>query len=209
MGLLKMIFGNTRKPQGRLGKMMTKSMNGYSHAKMAEWGMQYLQGIQPSSVCDLGCGGGANVKRLLERYPQAEVTGLDYSEVSVATTKDLNAQEIAQGRCQVILGDVSNITLPAESVDLATAFETIYFWPGLEKCFREVYRTLKPGGHFLIVNEADGEDGTNEKWEKIIEMKTYTRAEISDALQKAGFTEIRTYHHDKKSYIAVLAGKNG
>ncbi len=209
MGLLKMIFGNTRKPQGRLGKMMTKSMNGYSHAKMAEWGMQYLQGIQPSSVCDLGCGGGANVKRLLERYPQAAVTGMDYSEVSVAMTKDLNAQAIAQGRCRVILGDVSNITLPAVSVDLATAFETVYFWPGLEKCFREVYRALKPGGHFLIVNEADGEDGTNEKWEKIIEMKIYTRAEISDALQKAGFTEIRTYHHDKKSYIAVLAGKNG
>lgn len=34
------------------------------------------------------------------------------------------------------------------SFDAVTAFETIYFWPDLPKCFREVYRVLKPGGTF-------------------------------------------------------------
>ena len=49
--------------------------------------------------------------------------------------------------------------------------------------------SLKPGGYFLIVNEADGEDGSNEKWEKIIDMKTYTRKEIKEALFAAGFSD--------------------
>ena len=34
--------------------------------------------------------------------------------------------------------------------DLVTAFETIYFWPGLEKSFSEVCRVLKKGGTFAI-----------------------------------------------------------
>ncbi len=45
--------------------------------------------------------------------------------------------------------------------DLATAFETVYFWPGLEKCFAEVCRILKPGGTFPICNESDGTDETS------------------------------------------------
>ena len=62
------------------------------------------------------------------------------------------------GRCTVLRGDVSDLRLPEASFDLATAFETIYFWPGLEKCFAEAARVLKPGGIFMICNESDGTD---------------------------------------------------
>ena len=67
--------------------------------------------------------------------------------------------------------------------------------------------SLKPGGYFLIVKEADGEDGSNEKWEKIIDMKTYTRKEIKEALFAAGFSDAGAFHHEKKPWIAVLAVK--
>ena len=30
--------------------------------------------------------------------------------------------------------------------DAVTAFETVYFWPDLPQCFREVYRVLKDDG---------------------------------------------------------------
>ena len=207
MGLLRKIFSNTKKPEGKIGKMMAKSMNGSTHAKMADWGLQYLDGIEATAVCDFGCGGGANVGKLLKMYPEATVKGFDYSPVSVETSREYNASAIKEGRCEIIQGDVSSITLPEESLDLATAFETIYFWPGLEKCFGQVYKTLKPGGHFLIVNEADGESGSTDKWEKLIGMKAYNRAEISDSLERAGFTKVKTYHHDKKEYIAAIAEK--
>ena len=210
MGILSKMFSNTRKPVGKMGKMMAKSMNGSSHARMADWGMQYLpDGLTGiiETACDFGCGGGRNVGELLKKYPNANVKGFDYSEVSVETSKEYNVAEIERGRCEIIQGDVSNVTLPPESIDLATAFETIYFWPGLEKCFGEIYRTLKPGGTFLIVNEADGEDGKNEKWEKIIDMKTYTRTQIKAALKIIGFTDIEDFHHESKSWIAVRGVK--
>ena len=92
--------------------------------------------------------------------------------------------------------------------ELATAFETIYFWPGLEKCFAEVARILKPGGIFMIVNESDGTDATSLKFEKIIEgMKCHTVEEITEALKKAGFSKVKADHHSKKAWITVLAKK--
>ena len=65
---------------------------------------------------------------------------------------------IRAGRCTVQQGDVSALTLPNQTFDLATAFETIYFWPDLAKCFVQVAGILKPGGVFMIVNESDGTD---------------------------------------------------
>ena len=50
-------------------------------------------------------------------------------------------------------GSVEHMNFTDASFDVVTAFETVYFWPGLPKCFQEVYRVLKPGGIFLICNE--------------------------------------------------------
>lgn len=87
-------------------------------------------------------------------------------------------------------------------------FETIYFWPGLERCFSEVARVLKTGGSFMIVNESDGTDSASLKFEKIIDgMKCYTIDDIISALTAAGFTDIKSFHHETKPWITVIATK--
>lgn len=207
MGLFKKYVNQTRKPEGFLGKMMVNGMNG-GHAKMAYWGMSHLPEIKPEEMLEIGCGGGRNAGELMKKYPFAKITAIDYSEVSVAKATGYNRSGIESGRCKVRQGDVSNLDLPDERFDLATAFETIYFWPGLEKCFAEVYKVLKPGGFFMIVNESDGKDETSLKFEKIIDgMKCYTPEDIEAALKKAGFTKVKTVHHKTKPWITVLARK--
>ena len=207
MGLIKKYMNQTRKPEGVLGNLMITGMN-TGHAAMAKWGSDHLRVKDPATVIDLGCGGGSNVKALAERYTGARVTGLDYSELSVERSRASNRSLINSGRCEIVQGDVSATEIPDGSFDLATAFETVYFWPGLEKCFSEVARILGPDGTFLIVNEADGEDGPSKKYEKIIEgMKVYTPEEIETALKAAGFDRVTTYHHDSKPWITVIAEK--
>ncbi|MBO6262986.1 MAG: class I SAM-dependent methyltransferase [Clostridia bacterium] len=205
MGLLKKFFNQTRKPEGFLGKIMVAGMNGGSHAKLANFGLA-LVGGDFRRIADLGCGGGRNVGELLTRYPTAHVTGIDYSAVSVEKAQKRN-QKFGE-RCEIRQGDVSKLDLPLGEYDLATAFETVYFWPGLEKCFSNVYGALKSGGLFLITNESDGLDETGRKFEKIIDgMKVYTADEICAALEKVGFEIVKSAHHDKNPWIAVLAKK--
>jgi len=207
MGLFRDFVSQTRKPEGFLGKMMLSGMNS-GHAKMADWGFTHLPDIMPTKAVDLGCGGGRNTGELLKKYPKAHVTAIDYSDLSVEKARDYNRDMIAAGRCTVQQGDVSNLKLPAGTFDLATAFETVYFWPGLEKCFAQVAKVLRPGGYFMICNESDGTDATSLKYEKIIDgMKNHTVEEIEAALKAAGFTEVKSDHHPSKPWITVLARK--
>ena len=207
MGLAKNFFSQTRKPEGFLGKMMLGTMNS-GHAKLADWGFTHLPEMSPESAVDLGCGGGRNAGELLKMYQKAHVTAVDYSALSVEKSKDYNKAMIVAGRCEVLQGDVSDLQFPAGTFDLATAFETVYFWPGIGKCFAQVAKVLKPGGYFMICNESDGTDPMSLKFEKIIDgMKNYTAEEIEAALRTAGFSEVTSDHHPSKPWITVLAKK--
>ena len=207
MGLFKSFVSQTRKPDGFLGKLMLRGMNA-GHAKLADWGFSHLPDIVPEKAVDLGCGAGRNVGELLKKYPDAHVTGIDYSDLSVEKAKDYNKASIAAGRCEVMQGDVSDLNLPANAFDLATAFETVYFWPGLKKCFAQVARVLKPGGLFMICNESDGTDAAGLKFEKIIDgMKCHTVEELESELKAAGFSDVKSDHHPSKPWITVLARK--
>lgn len=205
MGIISNYMNQTRKPEGFLGNMMITGMN-LGHAGLADWGMSNLNGNNPQNIVDLGCGGGSNIRKLAARYPGASITGVDYSPLSVERSSKFNSKLIASGRCKVIQGDVSALDLPEGKYDFATAFETIYFWPGLERCFTEAARILKPDGVFMIVNETDGSDGISMKYEEIIDgMKIYTPEQITSALMDAGFAETRIYRHESKSWITIVA----
>ena len=207
MGLFKKYVNQTRKPEGTLGKMMLGGMNS-GHAKMADWGLSHLSGVTAENIAELGCGGGRNAGELLKRYPDSKLVAIDYSELSVEKSKAYNDKMIKQGRCVVRQGDVSALDLPDDSFDLATAFETVYFWPGIEKCFAEAFRVLKSDGVFMICNESDGTDETSLKFEKIIDgMKCYTAGELSSALKAAGFSEVKSDRHPEKPWLAATARK--
>lgn len=207
MGIMKKFFNQTRKPEGTLGKIMLSSMNS-GHAKMVDWGISYLPELNPSRIVELGCGAGRSAGELLKKYPTAHVTAIDYSLLSVEKTRAYNRTYIDAGRCIVQQADISDLRFPEESFDLATAFETVYFWPGIEKCFARVSKALRPGAYFLICNESDGFDATGKKFEKIIDgMKVYKTEELEATLRKAGFAQVSTDHHGSKPWITVLARK--
>ena len=92
--------------------------------------------------------------------------------------------------------------------DCVSAFETIYFWPGLEKCFTEVNRVLKHGGVFMVCNGSDGENESDEKWVNIIEgMSVYNEDQLHSALEKAGFYKIKCYINTEKHWLCIFAKK--
>lgn len=77
-----------------------------AHAKVADWGMQYLPQTEIAEIAELGCGGGRNVRALLQRYPTAKVTALNYSEISVEKTGQVNRREIQKDAAALCRGCV-------------------------------------------------------------------------------------------------------
>ncbi len=173
-------FDNTRKPTGLGGRIMVSLMN-IGHRSLADWGLKYLKLNNDANVLDCGCGGGANIKKLLKLCPNGFVKGIDYSPVSVAKANKVNRGAVSIHRCVVLQGNVADMIFASEWFDAVTAFETVYFWPDLPRCFREVYRVLKPGGTFLIC-----------------ELKTY--------LEQAGFHDVQI-HKNEKGWLCILVQK--
>ena len=156
-------FQNTCKPEGFSGKRMCNQMN-RGHKKLSNWGFQFLAIDRYDYCLDIGCGGGANVKKLVKLTEYGHVTGLDYSKVSVEKTKKFNKKACEQMHAYIVEGDVMDIPFKENVFNVATAFETIYFWPDLKKAFKNVYSVLKSGGTFLICNEDDGLTKKGQKW---------------------------------------------
>lgn len=185
---------------------MVAMMNS-GHGAMADWGLQHITIAEDATVLDAGCGVGANIKKLLTKCPRGMVKGIDYSEISVEKSRKVNAKAISAGCCEVIQASVAELPFEDNTFDLVTAFETIYFWPGLIDCFREVYRVIKPGGTFFICNESNGETSKDEKWvEKIGGMTIYNAAKILNALNEVGFSNAQVIKNDK-GWLCVTAIK--
>ena len=180
--------GHPERPEGEDGKRLLERMNGGHHEDLALWGLSQVEIATEACVLDIGCGGGANIERLLERAPLGRVCGLDYSPLSVATSREHNREAIAAGRCEIVEGDSSSLPFDDGTFDLVTAFETVYYW-NIEAAFAEVARVLKPNGRFLICNEDDGRDPGSVEFAKLIpNMTMHTPEALEAALLATGFS---------------------
>lgn len=202
--MFKRFFENVIKPKDNFGgRLMLKSMN-KGHEKLASWGRSFLQVNPGDRVLDLGCGGGRNIEYFLSKTDR--VYGLDYSKTSVEVASNLNKEAIRDGRCQILEGTAKKIPFADGSMDLVTAFETIYFWKPLDECFREIYRVLKEDGQFFICNEAASPDQENiKKWVDMLKFEVYSPEDLTDRLSNIGFS--CQYHVDQKGQLAFLARK--
>jgi SAM-dependent methyltransferase len=185
-----------------MGRAMLKFMN-LCHAPLTNWGLKQVDIQDGWTMLDIGCGGGATLKRLLKRSKDAQVYGIDISEESVAKAKKVNANVLDK---QVFVCQGSAEKLPYEDgkFDLVTAVETVYFWPNLPNCLQEVRRVLKQGGKFAIMVEViDGDS----MWTNVVEgMNTYSPEELKTMLEDAGFT-LTEIHRMKPSNATIIGVK--
>lgn len=199
--MFKNFFINTRKPKCNFGgRTMLKLMNN-GHNKMALWGLNKLEIYNPIRILDIGCGGGKNIQNLAVRYPAAHITGIDYSAQSVITSRQLNTELIENKRAEISIGDVGKLKYNNQ-FDIITAFETIYFWSNIQEVFNKILRSLKPNGLFMVCNELSTSKD-REKWEKMIEMKCYSTAEIISLMENSGFSNIKCYKNNKNWIVCI------
>ncbi len=203
--MFKKFFQQTRKPEGFGGKVMIGMMNS-GHAKLAEWAFKFIKYEKDYNVLDIGCGGGSNLKRWLDRCNNGFVTGIDYSIESVNRSIKFNKEAIDNDRCKVVEGNVIAMHFEENSFDVVSAFETVYFWPEIQTSFINVNKILKPKGRFLIINEAC--DDRSKKWEDIISgMKVYKEEELVKLLENANFKIKTIKKPNKRPWLFIEAEK--
>ena len=203
------VFQQVRKPTGWLGRRIARAMN-QGHATMTEWGLQQVNVPENAVILDVGCGGGATVRKLAALASQGRVIGLDYSAASVMVSRDTNAKEIDAGRVQIERGSVAALPFPDRTFDIVTAVETHYYWPDLPAHLREILRVLKPGGTFVVIAETYRGGPLRLLYGIIMPLLRaafLSDAEHRDLLTGAGFADVATTHRSGKNWICATGRK--
>lgn len=195
-------------PEGEGGEQMLTRMNSGAHEQLAQWGLSFIDLRYKMFGLDVGCGGGANIERLLNGMPRGTVDGIDHSNLAVRMSCEHNAQAIDLGRCRVQYAEVEHLPFAKESFDIVTGFETIYFWRDALSGLKEIHRVLKPAGELLICNETNGENPEVIEFAKSIPgMQVYNATGFKSMFKNAGFSKIDIHENPETGALAVIGTK--
>ncbi len=107
--------------------------------------------IKPGDhVVDLGSGAGNDVfvaRRIVGET--GHVTGIDFTE-AMFQKAEANRLKLNISNVEFKLGDIEHLPLINDSADVIISNCVLNLVPDKAKAFAEIYRTLKPGGHFCV-----------------------------------------------------------
>ena len=102
------------------------------------------------TVLDLGSGGGIDVLLSARRVgPTGKAYGLDMTDEMLALANE-NKKKAGVENVEFLRGEIENIPLPDNSVDVIISNCVINLSADKPKVLREALRVLKPGGRFAV-----------------------------------------------------------
>ena len=133
----------------RLNALGRASMNnavraGLQRHLMARW-FERLGGRVPEGRgLEVGCGRGAALGMLRERFGLRELVGLDLDPRMLASARH------HAGGAMLVLADATGLPLRDASFDAVFDFGAIHFVADWERALDEVRRVLRPGGRYYF-----------------------------------------------------------
>jgi ubiquinone/menaquinone biosynthesis C-methylase UbiE len=183
----------------------------HGHESMTDWGLHHVTIERPFRVLDIGCGGGATVRKLAAIATDGVVYGIDYAEGSIAVSRKFNSRLIEAGRVVIEKASVSHLPFPDDTFDLATAIETQYYWSDLKGDMREILRVLKPGGKLVVI--AETYKGGKYDWLKwpvmwLLRSSHLSASDHRELFASARYVNSEIFEESSKGWICAMAAKS-
>ena len=102
------------------------------------------------TILDLGSGAGNDVfvvRRIVGE--KGKVIGIDFTDEMIHKAR-LNCDKLGYNNVEFRKGDIENMPLGANSIDIIVSNCVLNLVPDKEKAFAEMLRVLKPGGSFCV-----------------------------------------------------------
>ncbi len=103
------------------------------------------------AVLDVPCGTGELLQRLIAKWPDLCITGVDLSTGMLAQAK---AKDEAN-RVRWFEADVTELPLPDQSFDCVICANSFHYFRAPNEALAEMRRVLRPGGRLILVDWCD------------------------------------------------------
>jgi len=150
-------------------------------------------------LLEVGCGGGAFLKKALESGCTA--TGVDHSPQMVALAREVNDDTVRTGRLTVVLGDAARLPVDSDAFTCCVSTGAIGFFPDPLAALKEMHRALAPGGRILVFASTAVLKGTPAAAEPVASRAHFfERSELADLAERAGFANVHVDEPAMESY---------
>ena len=133
--------------EGPLGRVYARH-----YAPLGTWlYAAYARGIdlQPEDeVLDVACGSGVFLAKHARHVRR--IAGLDQSQAMIDQAVVENAQRVADGSAEFVVGDVTALPWEDDTFTVVTSNDVNCYEPKAPAASKEMYRVLKPGGRAVI-----------------------------------------------------------
>lgn len=111
---------------------------------------EFAQIRKGDTIVDLGSGAGNDcfVARAITGET-GKVIGIDFTDTMIDKARE-NAEKLNFNNVEFRFGDIERIPMTADKADVVISNCVLNLVPDKQKVFKEIYRILKPGGHFSI-----------------------------------------------------------
>jgi len=171
------------RPSGLAGRVVAAMLN-RGNAKLNAAAREALDAGAEDRVLELGFGGGAGLRALLDAGAGC-VVGVDVSPDMVAAARRRLAGE---PRVELHAGSVEALPLDDGAVTRAVSVHTLYFWPDAAAGARELRRVLAPGGRLVLGFQARSKMEGNRVHRQGFTL--YEGDEVAALLRDAGFAGV-------------------
>ena len=138
------------------------------------------------TVIDLGSGAG-NDCFVARRHTgeKGKVIGIDFTTAMIDRART-NAEKLAYQNVEFRQGDIEQMPVTSNIADVVVSNCVLNLVPNKENVIKEIYRVLKPGGHFSI-SDIVLEGSLPSKWKEVAEL--YAGC-VSGAIQKQVYLDL-------------------
>ncbi|MBZ5587614.1 MAG: methyltransferase domain-containing protein [Acidobacteriia bacterium] len=147
--------------------------------------------LTPDDVLlEVGCGGGALLKKALESGCRA--AAVDHSPDMVRLARDANRDAVTEGRLTVQEASADRLPFPDATFTCAAMTGVLGFLPDPVAALAEIRRVLVPGGRFVGLGSDPELRGTPAAPEPMASrLRFYGDRELDELGRSAGFAEVR------------------
>lgn len=150
---------------------------------------------KPTKIIEVGCGVGKTTVMIANRFPQAEITAIDFDPVQIKKAKARNKNP----RIRFEHADATKLPFGKTSFDAVFAFMALHHIEDYKQCLKECKRVLIPGSKLYVIDL--GKVSIHQLGNLVPAPHVFSRKEVAQSVKDAGFMNVESGGNEVRFFV--------